>query len=237
MAIPESLSQSEATLEKGFECHDRQFLLSDFEGVDFKRDWSDPVLSEVAHLDTKGKAHRNDTISTKLDIRRDLMDEEESKHLTAAGKMKHIGTRTSPTSILSTQHVPARKKQKAVTLLNIFHLANAQVHTEKLVSLCYVLLHFTPVHIPVFPDASIPIHPEKHLQIGFVFVLADGNDHRDLFYWYSSRATRRTVSAEEAEIRELDLALLSLRNQRRIMFQLLQKKVPNIFYINNRALW
>lgn len=59
---------------------------------------SDIAFSQLTYLDTTGKANRNDTPSTKLDLHRELTDEEASEHCIAAGRLARIGTGTSSKS-------------------------------------------------------------------------------------------------------------------------------------------
>lgn len=235
-AIPESLLPSEATIEKRFDCHERSFLPTDFKGVDFVSDGNDIALSQMAYLDTKGKDTTGSLHATKLDLTRQLNDEELTQHRTAAGRLAWVGTGTSPTTACIAS-IALQGKQKTIALLKGCLEAYANLQAESLAFLRYVPLEFATIHIRVFSDSSFQNLPDKQSQLGFVFFLADGNDCCNIFHWHSSRATRRPASTEEAELLALDVALLRLRNQRRIMFQLLQKEVPVVLYIDNQTLW
>lgn len=74
--IPESLLPFEATIEKRSDCHERSFVPTDFKGVDIISDGGDIVLSQMDYLDTKVKDTNESIDATKLDLTRDLNDEE-----------------------------------------------------------------------------------------------------------------------------------------------------------------
>lgn len=73
-------------------------------------------------------------------------------------------------------------KKKTVELLTGCHEANANIPEEQLESLRYVPPDFDNIHIRVFSDASFQNLPDRHPQIGFIFVLSDGNDKCNLFH-------------------------------------------------------
>lgn len=128
-------------------------------------------------------------------------------------------------------------KNKTVALMQSCRDAYARVPIDRLAKLRYVPLNFSTVHIHVFFDAPFPNLTDMHSQVGFVFFFADGNNKCNLFHCSSIQATRRPASTEEAEILALNFALLRLRNQRRIMLQLLQKEVPVVVYMDKQTLW
>lgn len=236
VVMPESLLPSESTIEKRFKCRARQFLPTDFKGVGIIREGHHIILPQMTHIDTKGKSEHPDSATTKPDLHRELNDEEISAHRSIAGRLAWIGTGTSPTSAFLAS-MALQGKKKTVALLNSCREAYAAVPNQQLASLRYVPLDFATIHNLVYSDGSFQNLPDKHSQIGFVFFLADGSDRCNLFHWHSSRATRRPSSTEEAELLALDVAFLGLRNQRRIMFQLLKKEVPIVVYIDNQKLW
>lgn len=61
------------------------FLPSDFKGVDVQREADDIVLSHTAYLKTKGKDTALALRRTKLDLHRELTDDEKTQHHTATG--------------------------------------------------------------------------------------------------------------------------------------------------------
>lgn len=130
-----------------------------------------------------------------------------------------------------------QRKKKTVALLNSCYKAYAQVQTGELVSIRCVALDFASVHMWAFSDGSFQNLSDKHSRIGFDFVLADWNDQSNLFHWHGSWETSPPASKEEPELLPLDVALLRIRDQCRIMFHLLQKKVAIVLYIDGQALW
>lgn len=108
-------------------------------------------------------------------------------------------------------------KKKIFAVLQDFKSAYAQVPEEQLASFRYVPLDFATIHIRVYSDGSFQNLPDKQNQVEFIFVLADGNDRCNLFYWDISRSTHRPASTEEAELLALDFSLPRFLNQRRIM--------------------
>jgi len=69
IAIPESLLQTEASIEKRFKCRERKFLPADFKGIDIMQEGAEIVLSQMAYLDTKGQSTAT-TKTTKPDLLR-----------------------------------------------------------------------------------------------------------------------------------------------------------------------
>lgn len=127
--------------------------------------------------------------------------------------------------------------QETTTLLNFCRQAYSQIQLHQLALLRNASLEFDTIHIRVYSNVSFLNLPEKHSQIGFVFVLADGNDKNNLSDWYRSCASRWPASTEEAKLLSLDIALNRLQNQRKIVFQLLQKEVPVVVSIDYQTLW
>lgn len=226
VAIPEALLSSGAAIEKRFGCRDRQFLPSYFKGVEVIQEGPDIVLYQMTYIHTNGKSTAQLSNISKLDNKRDLIDSEITKHRTVAGRLAWIGTGSSPTSSRLAS-MALQEAKETVTLLNSCQDAYVKVDREKLARLHYVPLDFKTVQIRVFSDGSFQNLSNKHSQIGFVIILEDANDHYNIFTWHSCRATRREWSTKEAELFALDSALLRLRNQRDITFQLLKKKVPH----------
>lgn len=238
IAMSESYVQSEAAIEKRFECRERQFLPTDFKGVDVLKEGSNLVMSQMAYIDTKNKDSDNVSAKTvtKPDLHRKLNDGEVTQHRTATGRLAWVATGTSPT-YACLDSTALQGKKKTVSLLQSCRKAYNQLAVDNLASLRFVPLDFESIHIRVFSDSSFQNLPDKHSQIGFIFTLADKHDKTNIFHWHSSRATRRPTSTEEAELFALDVALQRLRNQRKIVFQLLQKEVPAVVYIDNQTLW
>lgn len=127
-------------------------------------------------------------------------------------------------------------KLKTVASLNMCRQAYAQIQLNQMSSLCYVPLDFYTVHIRVYSNGFFQNLPAKHFQIGFVFVPADGIDCCSIFHWHSSCTTCRPAFTEGAELLILDVAMQRLRNHRRIAFQLHQKEVLAVVYVDNQTL-
>lgn len=236
VAMPESLLSAKTAIEKRFACRERMFLPSDFQGVDFFRDGADTVLSQMAYLHMKGRDNAAFDPVTKVDLHRTFTEDEIRQHRTASVRLSWVGTSTSPTfACLASMALQGAKK--TVALLCSCHEAYVLISHGNLASLRYVPLNFDTIHIRLFSDGSFQNLPDKHSQIGFVFILADGNEKSNIIHWHSSRATRRPASTEDSELMALDVASLRLRNQRRIIFQLLHKEVPVVAYIDNQTLW
>lgn len=75
-------------MEGDFECQDPQFIPSKFKGVDVIQERPNIVLSQLAYLDTKGKTKQSGTSTTKLDLHRELTDNEAGKLRIAAGRLR-----------------------------------------------------------------------------------------------------------------------------------------------------
>lgn len=149
--------------------------------------------------------------------------------------MAWICTGTSPTSafIASTA---LQGKPKTVNLLQICPHEYKNVTIEKLASLRYVPLDFDTIHVKVYTEGSLQNLPDKHSQIGLIFILADGDNSWNTCHWHSSRALRSPSSTEEGELFAFDFSLKRFFSQRQIMFQLLQKDVHTVLYIEKQYL-
>lgn len=222
VAIHESLLPSEAAIENRFECREHQFLPSDFKGLDVIQESSDIVSSQMGYLETKGNSITPKKPTAKLDHHRELLHEKLTKQCTADGRLAWLGTGTSPTSSCIA-NMALQGTTKTVALLQSCCAAYQNVAIDKLASLGYAPLEFDTIHIRVFTDGSLENLPDKLSQIGFLFVLIDGDNRCTIFHWHTSRATRRQSSTEEAELFSLHLALQRFRKQCQIMFQLLHK--------------
>lgn len=97
VVIPEFMLPAEAAFEKRFECRDRQFLPTDFRGVDFIQKGDEFFLFQMTYSDTRGKAEDPPVAPTKQEPHRELNDYEPPQHRTAAGRLDWIATGTSPT--------------------------------------------------------------------------------------------------------------------------------------------
>ena len=68
-------------------------------------------------------------------------------------------------------------------------------------------------------------------------MLCDKDDNANIVHWHSSRATRRPHSTEQAELLALDTALQSAENLSKMAFNLLNRQIPVVFYIDCDILW
>lgn len=233
--MPESLLPFDAAIEMRVDCHERSSLQTKIKGVDIFSSENNIALSQMAYLDTKGENTTESIQATKLDTR-GLNDEEHTQHRTAAGRLARVVTGASPTSACFVS-VAFQGKQKNLALLKGCRKAYANIDAGTLEFLPYVQLKLATIHISVFFDSSFQNLPDNHSQLGFIFFLADENNRSSIFHCHKSRATRLPASTEEAKVLALDVALPRLCNLRRIIFQLRQKEVLVVLYIDNQSLW
>lgn len=101
------------------------------------------------------------------------------------------------------------------------------ISLDNLASIRYIPLEFDTIHICVYTDGHFRTFTISILKlVSFSFSLMVKMLH--YIPLNSSRATRRPSSTEEAELFALEVALQRFRNERQIMFQLLQKEVPEV---------
>lgn len=104
----------------------------------------------------------NDPINvTKLDLPRELPDEEMTQNLRAAGSLAWVSTGTSPTSACLAI-MTLKGKKKTLLLLQGCREAYAKIPASNLASLRYVPLDFDTINIPVISAGSFQNLPDKH---------------------------------------------------------------------------
>lgn len=117
--IPESIDLTASAIEKRFDCDGRSFISAAFNVRDILPQGRDIVLSQMAYFDTEDKDTNPPIYVTKLELQRELNNENKSKHLIAFGRLAWVSTGTSPTShCLSVWLFEA--KQKPLILLKIY---------------------------------------------------------------------------------------------------------------------
>lgn len=97
VVMPESMVHAEASIEKRFECHPREFLQTSLKGIDIIQECTDIILPQMANIYTKGKSEDHTTVQTKLEFHPEFDVQEFSKHLTTAVQVAWIAAGTSPT--------------------------------------------------------------------------------------------------------------------------------------------
>lgn len=70
----------------------------DAKSVDILRDGNDLFISQMTYLHTKGKESDEKTHKTKIELHRELTDDEKTQHYTSAGRLEWVSTGTSLTS-------------------------------------------------------------------------------------------------------------------------------------------
>ena len=233
--IPESFVEQEAKIIQRFECRNLEYAPTEFKGIDIKIDGANVVLSQEAYVTTLDPCHDSGNPS-KNELNRPMTDEELSKHRQVAGKLAWIATGTSPLSAFSASSA-LQGKERPLKLLHETQLRLNQAKELNLARLTSIPLDLETASIRVYSDGSYQNLPDKHSQIGFIMVIADGKDRMNIFHWYSARAPRRAHSTEEAELMALDIALRTLRNMRQIVFHMMKREIPVVCYVDNQALW
>lgn len=140
------------------------------------------------YINTKEKFKAEPTAITKPKLQCELNDYEVSQTRIAAGNLAWIATGTLPSSACLA-NMALQVQSKIVALLHSGREAYAPILLEKLANLRCVPLDFGTVHIGVFYDGSFQNLPAKQSQVGFVFLLADGDNNFNLFHWQSGRDT------------------------------------------------
>lgn len=101
----------------------------------------------------------------------------------------------------------------------------------------YVTFDFATLPICIFSARSHQKLKDRHSHVSFLLFIVDKDNNCDLFHWQSIRVTIRQASTEDAKLLAIDAAVLWLRNQSRIIVQLLKWEILVVLYIDNRTLW
>lgn len=214
--------------------HERSLMLADFESVDFLLQNQDIALSLLINLDSTDENADEPIYGSKRNQYWALNDEENSQHCTDVGRLAQVSIGTSSTSACLTS-VALWKKRKL--FLNQELSRGMYTNCKKWTNLTplqrawsHILSHFCLFRW------FITEPPRQNFRDWILFRACWYQRQLNLFCWHSSSATPCPALSKEAELFATAVALLRLRNQREIIFQILHKEVSVGLFTVNQAL-
>ena len=229
----------ESKITERFICTERQYPTMDFKGIDTIQNNESIALSQKPYaekMELKPLPLRN---YTKDEQSRQLTSEELKILRSDSGRLAWLATGTSPLSAFHASVSLQSGKETPRTAKSMIDARKAVIYIRdrSLSTLEYKGLHNASIHIRLYTDGAFQNLATKHSQIGFVVMLSDKKDVSNIIHWHSARAPRRPNSTEESEMMALDCGIKCIRNMRKIVFQLLNREIPVVCYIDNQTLW
>ena len=231
--------KEEATITNRFVCTSREFSPVEFKGIDIIQRNEFVALSQVSYAEKMELKNLPLDNYTKPEQTRQLDGREMSLLRSDSGRLAWLATGTSPLSSFHASVSLQSGKDNPRTVKTMIDARNALRYIQKnlLSTLTFKPLDNQSIHIRMYTDGAFQNLSTKHSQIGFVIMLSDKNNVSNIVHWHSARANRRPNSTEESEMFALDAGIKCIRNMRKIIYQLLDRDVPIVCFIDNQSLW
>ena len=237
--LDETGLKEEATITNRFVCTSREFSPVEFKGIDIIQRNEFVSLSQATYAEKMELKDLPLDNYTNTEQTRELDDREISLLRSDSGRLAWLATGTSPLSSFHTSVSLQSGRDNPITVKTMIDARNALRYIQKnlLSTLNFKPLHRESIHIRMYTDGAFQNLKTKHSQIGFVIMLSDKNNVSNIVHWHSARANRRPNSTEESEIFALDAGIKCIRNMRKIIYELLDREVPIVCFIDNQSLW
>ena len=234
----DDLKEEEKVTDR-FKCRDRQYLPTDFKGLDISQNGSSIRISQQFYASKMNLNEMKDKYQTKPERERRI-DEDELKIIRSdAGKLAWLATGTSPLALFqaSVALQSSKENPRTVNTLLTTRMVLCKIKDNGYGRIDFKELQEESIHIRLYTDGAFQNLSTKHSQIGFIVALSDAENGFNIVHWHSARAPRRPHSTEESEIMALDSGMKTIRNLRHMVFHILKREVPIVCYIDNETMW
>ena len=160
--IPESLLPVEANITKRFKCRELQHTPTDFKGVDIAIEGDNVVLSQEEYVNAANPDDAEEKNISKIDLKREMSDDELSNHRKIAGRLAWIATGTSPISAFAAS-TALQGKRKPVKIMKETAKNLRLAKESSLAKLTYVPIDIDTASIRVYSDGSYQNLIDKRL--------------------------------------------------------------------------